>query len=100
MRVPKFILACILLMPTVALAQSPDIGDASTPSLSETDESISAAPPDVKDLEGRIGSKSPATVQPQFDMTAEQPDYFDSATGLDQTDPEPAPGLTIKIPTN
>jgi hypothetical protein len=32
-------------------------------------------------------------------MTAEQPDDLD-ATGLNQTDPEPAPGLIIKIQTN
>jgi hypothetical protein len=95
---PTFMLASVLLLPTVAVAQSLDIGDDSIELLSETEESV--MPPDAEDLEGQIGSSDPVIVEPQFDMKAEQPDDLGATTNLNQTEPDPAPGLMIKIPTN
>jgi len=95
---PTLMVASVLLLPTVAVAQSLDISEDATELLSETDES--AMPPDAEDLEGQIGSSDPVIVEPQFDMTAEQPDDLGATTNLNQTEPEPAPGLMIKIPTN
>jgi len=100
MRPPIFILATALVMPTVSVAQSLDIPDDSTLPLSETDENISKAPPDAEDLDGQIGSTDPIVVEPKFDLMAEQPDDLGDTSNLDHTDPEPAPGLVIKIPAN
>ncbi|MEZ5828614.1 MAG: hypothetical protein R3D01_09680 [Hyphomicrobiales bacterium] len=44
-------------------------------------------------------SKRPLALQPQLDMTAEQPDVF-ATTPPTFDEPDPSPGLRLKIPTN
>ena len=99
MKLP-FLFFVLTLVPTFAAAQSLDIADDPVLSLSDTDASVSEARPDTEDLEGQIGSTGPVLVEPKFDMTAEHPEDFGDANKLHHTDPEPAPGLVIKIPTN
>ncbi len=99
MKLP-FLSLVLTLVPTFAVAQSLDIADDPVLSLSDTDASVSKAPPDAADLEGQIGSTDPVLVEPKFDMTAEHPEDFGDTNNLNHTDSEPAPGLVIKIPTN
>ena len=99
MRPPIFILTTYLIMPTVAVAQSLDIPEDTVAPISETDESISEATPDAEDLKGQIDPKDQVLVEPKFDLTAEQPGDLGETNNLNQTDPKPAPGLVIKIPT-
>lgn len=100
MRPLRSILAIFLLIPTLAVAQSLDITDEPSLPLSETDNSASAAPPNAEDLEGQVNSTGPVIIEPKFDLTAEPADDLDNASSLNQAEPEPAPGLVIKIPTN
>ena len=99
MKLP-FLFFVLTLVPTFAAAQSLDIAEDPVLSLSDTDASVSEARPDTEDLEGQIGSTGPVLVEPKFDMTAEHPEDFGDTNKLHHTDPEPATGLLIKIPTN
>ena len=100
MRPPILALAAFLLMPAAAVAQSLDIADDPEPPVLETDGTTPPADAHLGDLEDQVNAKGPLLLEPKFDLTAEQPDALSGTSPLHQTEPEPAPGLVIKIPTN
>lgn len=121
MRATTFVLATILFMPTFAFAQSAsslptDVAPYETDLRKEQHEAIAtpdpnrldteihdnatAEPADLEDVERRAESARPVIIEPKFDMTPEDPDETSAPIGPDQTDPVPAPGIVIKIPTN
>jgi hypothetical protein len=98
-------LATTLLVPAAALAEPLDLGEDAdgavldTPAL-ETDD---AAPSDgarLGDLEDRVDGKGPLALEPTLDLTDEQADVVGGRSPLDHTDPQPAPGFVLKVPTN
>jgi hypothetical protein len=98
MRAFIFMLATSLLMSTVAVAQSLDITADSTQPGSEPDTTV-VDRPDLEDFESQADSPHPVLIEPKFDMTAE-PDDLGTSSNLHQIDPDPSPGLVIKVPTN
>lgn len=98
MRAPTFMLATSLLIPSAAVAQSLDLTEDSIQPDSELD-TTTLNRPDLQNLGSHADSTRPVLIEPKFDMTAE-PDNSGPSNNLDQREPDPTPGLIIKIPTN
>jgi hypothetical protein len=99
MRPPILALATALLVPVPAAAQELDIGkDADAPVL-ETEDTAPSAGATLGDLEDQVNSGSPLALEPKFDLTDEQPDTVSGTSPLDHSEPQPAPGFVLKIPT-
>ncbi len=96
MRPPILVLAMALLVPAAASAQPLDVTGEPDPLTLE-----GATPQaDAGELAGEIKSKRPLALQPQLDLTAEQPDALTGTTPPTFDEPDPSPGLRLKIPTN
>lgn len=95
---PEVLVLLALLVPGPGFAQPLDIPD--DEAMFDEGSPDGAAPaPALEDLEGDVQSKGPMLVEPKFDIIDEPLDAG-GASNLNQTDPKPAPGLTIKIPTD
>jgi hypothetical protein len=109
MRPPILALATVLLAPAAALAQPLDLAeDAEPPALEtpmletpvlETDDAVQSGEARLGDLEDQV-TDAPLVLEPKFDLTDDQPDGLSAPSALDHTEPEPAPGVRLKIPTN
>ena len=104
MRAPLLVLAAVLLVPAAALAEPLDLGDDAappgleTPAL-QTEDTPSSDAAKLGDLEDQV-IDAPLALEPKFDLTAEQPEGLSGGSALDHTEPEPAPGIKLTIPTN
>lgn len=98
MRPPLLVLAAFCWIPGAAVAQSLDAGGGAEPPVLETDGVSQSGAARLGDLEDQVDTKSLA-LEPTLDLTAEQPESLSGTSSL-QEDPQPAPGLRLKIPTN
>jgi hypothetical protein len=99
MRPPILVLVTALVVPATALAQSSDVADDAKPPVLELEDTLPSDEAKLGDLEDQVNSKG-LSLEPKFDLSAEQPDAVRGTSPLDHTEPEPAPGFVLKIPTD
>jgi hypothetical protein len=99
MRPPILALATALLIPWPAVAQELDLGEETDAPVLNTEDTAPSAGATLGDLEDQVNSGAPLALEPKLDLTDEQPDIVSGTSPLDHSDPQPAPGFVLKIPT-